>query len=150
LGTEALRGNTTGSSNIAVGYQAGYSLTTGSNNIDIGNEGVAAESGIIRIGTAGTQTGTYIAGITNGTSVSGPYVVINTTTGQLGVSTTPPSAGVKTAYVPTLRKEVRRQAEEIRDLRQQVAELHDVKQQVSVLSAALGKLQAKDELMAQR
>ena len=53
---------TTGSNNIGIGHDAGYNLTSGSNDIDIGNEGVAAESGIIRIGTAGTQTATYIAG----------------------------------------------------------------------------------------
>ena len=35
----------------------------GSNNIDIGNVGVAGESSTIRIGTAGTQTATYIAGM---------------------------------------------------------------------------------------
>ena len=53
----------TGSSNIALGYQAGYYLTTGNNNIDIGALGVAADSGTIRIGTQGTHTATYIAGI---------------------------------------------------------------------------------------
>jgi hypothetical protein len=54
-GTDALYSNTTGSTNIAEGYKAGYNLTTGSNNIDIGNLGVAAESGTIRIGTTSTQ-----------------------------------------------------------------------------------------------
>ncbi len=34
-------------------------LTTGSNNIDIGNGGVAAESGKIRIGAQGKQTATF-------------------------------------------------------------------------------------------
>ena len=48
-------------------------------------------------------TATYIAGIVNGTSVSGPYVVIDTTTGQLGVSPTPP-ATAKTAYTPRVLK----------------------------------------------
>ncbi len=63
-GFGALRLNTTGSSNIALGYRAGQNLTTGSNNITIGNDGVAGESGIIRIGT--TQTDTYLAGIIHG------------------------------------------------------------------------------------
>jgi hypothetical protein len=36
-GLGALQGNTTGSSNTAVGYQAGNTLTTGSNNTLIGN-----------------------------------------------------------------------------------------------------------------
>ena len=149
-GFNALYHNIDGHYNIADGYKAGFNLTTGSYNIDIGNEGLAAESGVIRIGTSGQQTQTFIAGIVNNSSVSGPYVVIDSITGQLGVSTTPPPAGVKTAYVPTLQKEVQRQAEEIRDLRQQVAELHDVKQQVAVLSAVLRKLQDKDQLVAQR
>ena len=62
-GVNALYGNTIGARNIALGYSAGFSLTTGSNNIDIANLGVAAESNTIRIGTVGTQTNTYIAGI---------------------------------------------------------------------------------------
>ena len=82
-GLHALANNTIGSNNIAEGWHAGYNLTTGSNNIDIGNVGVAAESGVIRIGTMGTQTKTYIAGI-YGTSVSGSAVVVSST-GQLGV-----------------------------------------------------------------
>jgi hypothetical protein len=52
-------GNTIGTRNIALGYLADQNLTTGSNNIDIGNEGVAAESSTIRIGTAGTQRDLY-------------------------------------------------------------------------------------------
>jgi len=83
-GTDALYSNTSGSSNIAEGYKAGYALTTGSNNIDIGNLGVAAESGTIRIGTTSTHTATYIAGI-SGTSVTGSAVVVSST-GQLGVT----------------------------------------------------------------
>ena len=38
-------------------------LTTGNNNIAIGNLGVAGEAGVLRIGTAGTQSTTFIAGI---------------------------------------------------------------------------------------
>src|SRR5256885_9372788 len=55
--------DTTGSNNIAVGNFAGYDLSTGSDNIDIGNQGVDAESSTIRIGTAGTQTNAFMAGI---------------------------------------------------------------------------------------
>jgi trimeric autotransporter adhesin len=83
-GLQALYFNTTGSDNIADGYQAGFKLTTGSNNIDIGNTGVAADSGVIRIGTTPTQIATYIAGV-YGTSVSGNAVVVSST-GQLGVT----------------------------------------------------------------
>ena len=63
IGSNALFHNTTGLNNIALGYKAGENLTTGNNNIDIGNRGVAGESDTIRIGTQGTQTDTYIAGI---------------------------------------------------------------------------------------
>ena len=83
-GVLALFNNTSGNTNIALGYQAGYNLTTGGYNIDIGNQGVAAESRVIRIGTQGTQNNTFIAGIYN-TAVSGSAVVVNSS-GQLGVA----------------------------------------------------------------
>ena len=75
--------NTTGSDNIALGYEAGFSLTTGGNNVDIGNLGAAADSNTIRIGTQGTQTATYIAGIFN-SSASGGAVEVSST-GKLGM-----------------------------------------------------------------
>ena len=84
IGVEALGSNTTGSNNIAVGFHAGANLTTSNNNIDIGNRGVAGESGEIRIGTAGPQTGTFIAGI-SGVAVTGSTVVVNSN-GKLGVT----------------------------------------------------------------
>ena len=84
VGVNAMLNNTTGSNNIALGYQAGSNLTTGSNNIDIGNHGVAAESNTIRIGTQGTQTATYIAGI-SGAGVTGGAPVEVTSAGQLGI-----------------------------------------------------------------
>jgi hypothetical protein len=49
--------NTSGSTNIGLGYTAGAAITTG-NNSDIGNQGTAYDSGIIRIGTLGTHTTT--------------------------------------------------------------------------------------------
>jgi hypothetical protein len=61
-------------------------LTTGSNNIDIYDGGVADESNTIRIGTVGTQTATYIAGISGATSSSGVAVYVNSN-GQLGTTT---------------------------------------------------------------
>jgi hypothetical protein len=85
-GVNALFTNTTGGNNIALGFDAGSNLTTGSNNIDIGNAGVAGESNAIRIGTQGTQTSTYLAGITGKTSPKGMPVFINTS-GQLGTTT---------------------------------------------------------------
>jgi hypothetical protein len=83
VGVHALSSNTTGSNNAALGWHAGENLTTGSNDVDIANVGVAAESGVVRIGTSGAQTKTYISGI-YGTSVSGSAVMVNSS-GQLGV-----------------------------------------------------------------
>jgi hypothetical protein len=92
----ALLNNTTGGRNIALGGGAGFNLTTGSNNIEIGNAGVAGEANTIRIGTQGTQTATYIAGI-SGTAVTGAAVVV-TSSGQLGVA--PSSQRFKEAIKP--------------------------------------------------
>jgi hypothetical protein len=63
FGLLALASNTTGNNNIALGDLAGDNLTSGDNNIDIFDSGVAGESNTIRIGTQGTQTATYIAGV---------------------------------------------------------------------------------------
>ena len=82
-GQNALENNSTGSNNIALGSNAGINLTTGSNNIDIGNVGKAGESNVIRIGTKGTQTATFIAGISGKTVATGVGVFINSN-GQLG------------------------------------------------------------------
>jgi len=79
-----------------LGSFAGSNLTTGNNNIDIGNVGVAAEANTIRIGTQGTQTKTFIAGI-NGAGVTGVAVKINAA-GQLG--TAPSSARFKEEIRP--------------------------------------------------
>jgi hypothetical protein len=99
-GYQAGHSLTTGSSNIAVGYQAGYHVTTGSNNIDIGNKGVAADAGVIRIGTqvpTALQTKAFVAGIYN-VPLTGNAVVI-TSTGQLGVQAVS-SERFKTAIAP--------------------------------------------------
>jgi Chaperone of endosialidase len=85
-GFGALLNNTTGAGNIALGNFAGSNLTIGYNNIDIGNPGVAGEANAIRIGTLGTQTATYIAGIMGRTSPRGTPVFINAN-GQLGTVT---------------------------------------------------------------
>jgi hypothetical protein len=83
LGTLSASNLSTGSNNITVGFEAGLNLTTGSNNIAIGNPGVAGEAGVIRIGTAGTQSTTFIAGI-KGVPVNGAPVTVGST-GQLGI-----------------------------------------------------------------
>jgi hypothetical protein len=95
-GYQALYNTTTGSNNVGLGYEAGYNQTTGSNNIYIDNLGVAAESAVIRIGVASTQTATYVAGIT-GVAVTGAAVYV-TTSGQLGVLSS--SERYKTAIAP--------------------------------------------------
>jgi hypothetical protein len=98
-GVNSLYHNTTGSSNLALGTSAGYNLTTGSNNVDIANQGVAADAGKIRIGTSGTQTAAFMAGV-SGVTISGPTktVVINSS-GQLGTApagTAPTASSVQT------------------------------------------------------
>ena len=66
-----------------MGDNAGFNITTGSNNIDIGNPGLSGDSGYIRIGAQGTQTKTFIAGISGALGTGNP-VVINAN-GRLGV-----------------------------------------------------------------
>jgi hypothetical protein len=86
IGMEALFFNTTGSNNIALGIDAGSNLTAGSNNIDIFDKGVAGESNTIRIGTVGTQTNAYVAGISGATVPTGAAVIIDSS-GHLGTTT---------------------------------------------------------------
>jgi hypothetical protein len=84
-GYGALIANTTGLRNIGLGYRAGQALTTGNDNIAIGNNGVAAESATIRIGTAGTHTRAFIAGIRGVTTANADAIpVLIDSAGQLG------------------------------------------------------------------
>ena len=84
FGYHALQNLTSGDSDIAIGATAGLSLTTGSSNIYIGaDSGASSESNAIRIGTTGTQTAAFIAGISGVTSASGVAVFVNPS-GQLG------------------------------------------------------------------
>src|SRR5207248_3452283 len=74
---------TTGYFNVAVGQEAGISITTGSNNIDIGSFGSTGDADTIRIGN--NQSAIFLAGIagqTVGAGGSTCYVDIN---GKLGV-----------------------------------------------------------------
>jgi hypothetical protein len=84
IGAGALYNAYLGDSNIALGNGAGSNLRTGDNNIYIYDPGIDPESNTIRIGTVGTQTATFIAGI-SGTAVTGAAVVVNSN-GQLGVA----------------------------------------------------------------
>src|SRR5439155_1652640 len=85
-GQNALHNNTTGSFNMALGENAGFNLTTGSNNIEIGNRGVAGEAKTIRIGKQGTQTATFIAGVSGATVPTGVAVIVDSS-GHLGTTT---------------------------------------------------------------
>ena len=76
FGYYALRSNTTGLRNVALGRNAGLNQTTGSDNIYIANEGVAAESGKIKIGSS-VHTETFIEGINGNTATGGVTVLIN-------------------------------------------------------------------------
>ena len=70
-----------GSNNIGIGSGAGSALTQ-ADNICIGSNGSVTDSRTIRIGTAGTQTAAYIAGIYN-VPTGGLTVSVNAN-GQLG------------------------------------------------------------------
>jgi hypothetical protein len=87
MGWDALVFNTTGSNNTAIGVGAGFLVTTGSNNIHIGSQGTAADTALIRMGTVGTQTATFIAGIRGVTTgVADSLFVLIDSAGQLGTS----------------------------------------------------------------
>jgi len=75
----------TGTNNIALGYQAGYYVAAGNNNIHIGNSGVFSDSGAIRIGTPGTQTSFFAAGVRGAiTTVGDAIPVVIDSNGQFG------------------------------------------------------------------
>ena len=95
-GFEALFNNT-GANNTALGSLAGVNLTTGSNNIDIANQGAAGEANTIRIGTVGTHTGAFVAGI-HGVTVASAVGVVVDGNGHLGTVTS--SARFKEAIKP--------------------------------------------------
>jgi len=95
IGSRALENNRGGHDNIALGYRAGANFSPGSNNIYIGNVGLTAENGTIRIGDA-SQTKTFIAGIA-GSRVTGAAVYVDDN-GQLG--TTPSSQRFKDEIKP--------------------------------------------------
>ena len=80
IGVESLLSNTTGSNNIGMGSR--WLNPHGSYNIMIGNQGLAADDHIIRIGDVQTQT--FIAGI-SGVNISGVPVLVSSS-GQLGIA----------------------------------------------------------------
>jgi hypothetical protein len=88
IGSGALWAITTGSNNTAIGQNAGvYSNPGNNNNIYIGNAGIYTDSDVMRIGTAGQQAYTYIAGIYgNTTSVNNAVEVVIDSNGNLGTT----------------------------------------------------------------
>ena len=96
VGVQSLYQNATGSNNIAVGFQSAYNLTNGSNTIEIGSVGATSDKDLIRLGTQGLQTETFIAGV-YGSTVTGSAVYV-TSAGKLGVLAS--SERYKTAIAP--------------------------------------------------
>jgi hypothetical protein len=85
-GYSALGSNTTGSNDIAIGYYAAGNVSGGnSNNIHIGSQGSSADNNLIRIGTSGTQTSFFVAGVSGVTTGQNNAVpVLIDSNGQLG------------------------------------------------------------------
>ena len=79
LGFQSLQSNTTGYNNIAIGISAGENIVY-SDNIMIGNTGVNDDWGVIRMGTMGLQTNTYIP-LGTGSTLNSVYY--NSYTGEL-------------------------------------------------------------------
>ena len=91
IGYFALSGNTSGFDNTASGVSALGSNTTGFQNTAIGavalvDNTTGFDNTTIRVGTVGTHTNTYIAGI-NGVTVAGGNGVIVDSNGHLGTTT---------------------------------------------------------------
>jgi len=76
--------SSTGTGNIAIGTFAGQNLTSGDGNLYLANQGQPTESHTIRIGSGG-HTRTFITGITGAAVSNSSTVLINTSTGQLGI-----------------------------------------------------------------
>lgn len=74
-----------GTSNLALGTNAGSGLTAGNNNVYVANPGAANESGVMRLGSAGAQTATFLAGVRGvAPSMSNAQPVVIDSNGQLG------------------------------------------------------------------
>jgi trimeric autotransporter adhesin len=99
IGFNALGDNTTGNNNIAIGANASVVSSGSSNNIHIGSSGSAADSGAIRIGTPGTQTSFFAAGVRGVTPTNNDALsVVIDSAGQLGtVATAPSGSGTVTS-----------------------------------------------------
>jgi hypothetical protein len=86
VGADSLHENTTGNNNIAIGLDAALHVKgSNSGNIHIGNRGAYSDNRAIRIGTVGTQSSFFAAGI-NGetTGLNDAVPVVVDSRGQLG------------------------------------------------------------------
>ena len=101
IGDGALSFNETGDNNVALGLDAG-AKTDGDDNILIDHQGVAGESGIIRIGTDGTHTDTYLAGKIHGDGSGLTNVTAATLTGQIFGNQIAPASITSTQLAPNL------------------------------------------------
>jgi len=82
IGRAVFQNLLTGTLNTGLGHQVGSAYTTNeSNNILIGSVGVIGDNNKTRIGTAGTHTSAFMAGITGVTVAGSPAAV--SSTGQL-------------------------------------------------------------------
>ncbi len=85
LGLNSLSSNTTGSHNVAVGTFAGWNSTAPTDSIFISNQGLSADTRTIKIGTQGTQSSAFFAGIRGITTGSNNAIpVLIDSNGQLG------------------------------------------------------------------
>jgi hypothetical protein len=97
IGHGAGQASSAGSNNISIGISAASGVTSGSsNNIHIFDQGLSADSAVIKIGTQGTQTGgTFIAGIHGGTAPSANTPVYIDANGKLSDTSNPSSKRYK-------------------------------------------------------
>ena len=76
---------TTGGNNLALGVNAGRTLTAGNNNIYLSNVGAAIESSTIRIGNSAQHNRAFLAGVRGKrTGLTNAVAVIIDSNGQLG------------------------------------------------------------------
>lgn len=102
IGQQIAAGLVSGYNNQFYGFQCGSAYLAGENgNIILGNcIGTVSESNVMRLGSDGTTaypatSETYISGVVGVATSNSQMVTIDSTTGQLGVSTLPPTNGLQ-------------------------------------------------------
>ncbi len=98
IGSLSLQALLTGTRNIALGFEAGQAYVGAeASNITIGNNGIAAESHVTRIGTSGSGAGQqnkcYVAGI-DGVNVGSVAKVLTMASDQLGTTIITAGTGI--------------------------------------------------------